>query len=91
MDDRKREFIGADKNIRFEGQVSGGVQIPGGLREAAAKEPPAPKPAPKRPKVQEHHEPEFIGADRKIAFEGQVSGGVQIPGGLREPVKKPAA
>lgn len=91
MDDRKRDFIGADKNIRFEGQVSGGVQIPGGLRQAAAKEPPAPKRAPKHPEVKERHEPEFIGADRNIAFEGQVSGGVQIPGGLRAPEKKPAA
>lgn len=37
MDDKKHELIGADKNIRFEGQVSGGVQIPGGLRAPVKK------------------------------------------------------
>lgn len=93
MDDRKPSevFVGSDKKISFEGEVSGGVHIPGGLRAAVPKEHPAPRKPAKRPIQAERREPEFIGADRKIAFEGEVSGGVHIPGGLRAPTKKPAA
>lgn len=78
--------VGAEKHITFGGSMSGGINIPGGLRAPAVSRINGSSvrrtvtSVPERPKV------EPVGWDKHISFGGSTSGGINIPGGLRAPV-----